>query len=158
MYDIKHNLVIGFHGCDRSVRDMLLLNPNNYKISQKPFDWLGHGFYFWENNYDRALQWAIEKKNRGGITEPAVIGAVLSLGYCCDFLDKRFIQHLTYYFNLMKSRYEPTGRELPQNKDLKQDIHKDKILRHLDCAVIEFMHAEMLDQVKIIHDAEDGIR
>jgi len=76
MYDIKPNLIIGFHGCDRHVRDSLLLNPDYFKISQKPFDWLGHGLYFWENNYDRALHWAIDKMNRGEIKEPAVIGAV----------------------------------------------------------------------------------
>ena len=53
------------------------MNPKDYKISQKPYDWLGHGLYFWENNYDRALDWATQKKHRGGIKEPAVVGAVL---------------------------------------------------------------------------------
>ena len=85
MYDIKPNLIIGFHGCEASVRDALLNNPNEIKISKKPFDWLGHGMYFWENNYERALQWAKDKKSRGAIKEPAVIGAVLYLGVCCDF-------------------------------------------------------------------------
>jgi hypothetical protein len=56
MYDVKPNLIIAFHGCEVSVRDVLLENPNEIKISQKPFDWLGHGLYFWENNYERALQ------------------------------------------------------------------------------------------------------
>lgn len=64
MYDMKPNLIIGFHGCERGIRDQLLMNPNEYKISQKPFDWLGHGLYFWENNYDRALEWAEDKKQR----------------------------------------------------------------------------------------------
>ena len=86
MYDIKPNLIISFHGCEASVRDALLNNPNEIKISRKPFDWLGHGMYFWENNYERALQWAQDKKSRGAISEPAVIGAVLYLGVCCDFL------------------------------------------------------------------------
>jgi hypothetical protein len=124
MYDVKPNLIIGFHGCERQVRDALLMSPNDYKISQKPFDWLGHGFYFWENNYDRALQWAEEKRERGKIIEPAVIGAVLYLGHCCDFLDQRYIQHLAHYFKLMKGRYELMGKELPQNRDLNHDPHK----------------------------------
>lgn len=148
MYDARPNLIIGFHGCELHVRDALLMNPSDYRISQKPFDWLGHGLYFWENNYDRALQWATEKKERGEIKEPAVIGAVLYLGYCCDFLDKRYIHLLAYYYKNMKARYEQLGKELPQNTDLKHDIHKNKILRHLDCAAIEFMHAEILNQVK----------
>ena len=44
----------------------------------------------------------------------------------------------------MRSRYELLGEALPENKDLQQDAHKDKILRHLDCAAIEFMHANIL--------------
>jgi hypothetical protein len=149
MYDVKPNLIIGFHGCDASVRDSLLRTPNEIKISQKPFDWLGHGLYFWENNYDRALQWANEKKARGAITHPAVIGAALYLGYCCDFLDRRYIALLANYFSNMEERYKEMGKELPQNKDLPQDTHKDKIMRHLDCAAIEHMHAEIFDQVKM---------
>ncbi len=57
MYDIKPNLIIGFHGCDASVRDKLLNDPDEIIISREPYDWLGHGMYFWENNFERALQW-----------------------------------------------------------------------------------------------------
>src|SRR5580698_5605278 len=127
MYDLRPNLVISFHGCDVKVRDMLLNHPNEIMISQKPFDWLGHGMYFWENNYERALQWAHDKKGRGAIKEPAVIGAVLYLGYCCDFLDKKYIQLLTRYFAHMELGYKRSGKELPSNQDLANDPHKDKI-------------------------------
>ena len=140
MYDIKPNLIIGFHGCEASVRDGLLNNPHEIKISREPFDWLGHGMYFWENNYERALQWAQDKKRRGAIKEPAVIGAVLFLGYCCDFLDKKYIQLLAQSFAVMMEYYSESGKVLPRNKDLPNDLHKDKIMRHLDCAAIEFMH------------------
>lgn len=148
MYDIKPNLVIGFHGCDRQVRDTLLLNPDYFKISQKPFDWLGHGLYFWENNYDRALQCAIDKMTRGEIKEPAVIGAVLYLGHCCDFLEQRYIRFLASYYDVCLDTYTNLGKPLPQNKDLRTDPHKNKILRFLDCAVIEIMHLKLLNQVK----------
>ena len=70
MYDIRPNLVIAFHGCDVRVRDKLLNNPDEIEISQRPYDWLGHGMYFWENNYERALQWAEDKKRRGVIVTP----------------------------------------------------------------------------------------
>ncbi|WP_441573812.1 hypothetical protein [Chitinophaga sp. RAB17] len=100
------------------------------------------------NNYDRALQWANDKKRRGDIKNPAVVGAVLYLGYCCDFLDTRYINLLASYFKMMEERHKMLGKILPQNKDLSYDRHKDKILRHLDCAVIEFMHAEIYDQIK----------
>jgi len=84
MYDIKPNLIIGFHGCDESTRDRLLTQPNEIMFSKEKYDWLGHGMYFWENNYARALLWAEDKKARGRIEKPSVIGAVLFLGYCCE--------------------------------------------------------------------------
>jgi hypothetical protein len=141
MYDVKPNLVIGFHGCERAIRDQLLNKPNEIIYSRQPYDWLGHGMYFWENNYTRALQWAGDKMKRGAIKVPAVIGAVLHLGYCCDFLDAKYIQRLKEDYMIMKEAYMTTGKEMPENQDLPHDKHKDKILRELDCAVIEFMHS-----------------
>jgi len=140
MYDIKPNLIFGFHGCDESVRDHLLNHPDEIIFSKEKYDWLGHGMYFWENNYERALQWAQGKKDRGRIKQLSVLGAALFLGYCCDFLDATYIGLLKDYFDVMAPLYNTVGKPLPQNRDLPHDQHKDKILRELDCTVIEFMH------------------
>jgi hypothetical protein len=43
----------------------------------------------------------------------------------------------------MESFYKESGEPLPQNQDLVHDKHKDKLLRNLDCAVIEFMHEQI---------------
>ena len=143
MYDIKPNLIFGFHGCDESVRDRLLNRPDEIIFSKEKYDWLGHGMYFWENNHERALQWAEEKKARGRIKSPAVIGATLFLGHCCDFLDAKYLRLLKTYFDAMVIANVAMGEKLPQNKDLPHDKHKDKILRELDCAVIEYMHGRV---------------
>jgi len=147
MYHSRPGLLIGFHGCEASTQAALLTNPSKIEKSEKPYDWLGHGMYFWENNADRALQWAKDKKKRGEINSPAVIGAVLDLGYCCDFTDSRFISMLKLYHSFLEIAYKEVGSALPKNKDVKDDKHKDKILRELDCKVIEFMHAQILKQV-----------
>ena len=47
----RANLVTAFHGCDRSVVEKVI-NTNDY-------DWLGSGIYSWENNEERAWQWAV---------------------------------------------------------------------------------------------------
>jgi hypothetical protein len=141
MYDIKPNLIFGFHGCDESIRDRLLNQPDEIVFSKEKYDWLGHGMYFWENNYERALQWAEEKRARGTIRLPAVIGATIFLGHCCDFLDATYIRLLKKYYDLMAAA---VGEKLPQNRNLPHDQHKDKILRELDCAVIEYMHGRIL--------------
>lgn len=148
MYDVKPNMVLGFHGCEASVREILLNSPNEIKISKKPYDWLGHGMYFWENNYERALQWALEKKARGAIREPAVVGAVIYLGCCCDFLDRKYIQLLSQSFARMEESNRKSGLELPSNKDLANDSHKDKVMRNLDCAVIEYMHTKIYNEIQ----------
>jgi hypothetical protein len=154
MYDFKSNLVLGFHGCEAAVREELLSQPDRIKFSKKPFEWLGHGFYFWENNEERAWKWAFEKKSRGDIAEPAVIGAVLQLGYCCDLLDSSYIDLLSNYYNTMAESYLSTGTPLPVNKDSRADIYKDKLLRYLDCAVIEYMHAKLLKRINDDKNAE----
>jgi hypothetical protein len=148
MYDFRPNLVIAFHGCDIRVRDKLLNSPNDIVISQKPYDWLGHGMYFWENNYERALQWAEDKKRHGLIETPAVIGAVLYLGYCCDLTDAKFIHFLASAYSRMAEEIKSQGRELPKNRDLPHDRHKDKLMRDLDCATIEYMHKQRLLDVQ----------
>jgi len=65
MYNTRPGLLIGFHGCEAEIRDSLLKNPDTIRKSEKPYDWLGHGMYFWENNADRAFQWAKDKKDAG---------------------------------------------------------------------------------------------
>lgn len=155
MYDIRPNLLIGFHGCDINVRNQLLNSPDEFIKSEKPYDWLGHGMYFWENNYERAMEWAEDKKKRGEIETPAVIGAVISLGRCLDLIDSQFIKMLKVYYELMNVEYKTLGHNLPENKDLKSDERKEKILRDLDCGVIEFLHQNIRKTIKL-EEAEKG--
>jgi hypothetical protein len=140
MYDVRPNTIIGFHGCDLSTRNKLISEPNTVVVSEKPYDWLGNGFYFWENNYTRAVQWAQEKANKGDFTNPTVIGAVLQLGNCCDFLDSKFTGLIETYYPAMEEEYSRANKPLPKNLDGTNDINKDKLVRLLDCATIEYMH------------------
>lgn len=140
--------MIGFHGCDESVRNELVNNPNKIKKSQEKFDWLGNGFYIWENNFERALKWAEDKLERGTVTNPSVVGVIYQLDYCLDFTDSQFIGVLCDYYELLKTDLEFTGKKLPHNKDVKRDAHQDLVLRELDCAVIEYLHQKIEDAIK----------
>lgn len=150
MYNIRPNLMIGFHGCDELVRDELVSKPNQVKKSQETFDWLGNGFYIWENNFERALRWAEDKHARGKIKVPSVVGVVYQLDYCLDFTDSEFTEILSHYYDIMKVDFELAGKTLPQNKDLPHDQYYDKILRELDCAVIEYLHSQI--EIRILKD------
>lgn len=149
MYSSRSSILIGFHGCDESARDQLLTKPKKVKISEKPFDWLGHGFYIWENNYDRALEWAKDKEKRGKIKKASVIGVVFTLDYCLDLIDSEFIKMLSIYYKLMEKDLSSIGKELPKNIDVKEDQHKDLLIRELDCAVIQYLHQKIKEEIKI---------
>jgi hypothetical protein len=43
MYSTRTGLVLGFHGCDQSIVDNILLGKENLKQSDNTYDWLGHG-------------------------------------------------------------------------------------------------------------------
>jgi hypothetical protein len=47
MYPAKPGLIIGFHGCDKKVRDAIVSGKLSLKASNNDYDWLGHGIYFW---------------------------------------------------------------------------------------------------------------
>jgi hypothetical protein len=140
MYDLRPNLVIGFHGCDEEVCHRLLNNPNNIQISRKPYDWLGNGLYFWENNQERAFMWAKNKQDKRQLKKASVIGAVINLGRCFDLLDSKFIHMLAGYHEIMTIEYNASEQPLPENKNAPGATGNDKELRLLDCAVIETMH------------------
>ncbi len=53
---VYQRLVIGYHGCDRTVAEDVLLRGGTLKPSANPYDWLGKGIYFWEHGPDRGLE------------------------------------------------------------------------------------------------------
>jgi len=84
MYSKRAGLILGLHGCDKSVRDSVVaVEGNILRTSNNDYDWLGHGVYFWENNCKRAMEFAWFLKNnpphyaKQKIEESAVIGAFI---------------------------------------------------------------------------------
>lgn len=53
LYSRRSNLVVGFHGCDKSVVDAVIAGKTELLASANDYDWLGSGIYFWENNEER---------------------------------------------------------------------------------------------------------
>ena len=133
MYTKLPNVVIGFHGCDKTVFNKILYDHDPFKSSENDYDWLGHGMYFWEQNLERAWQWA-----KCGLTNPklkiktpAVIGAVIDLGNCLNLLDSRNIQILKNQYEIFVEEMKLTGKKLPNN--MNRSGNSDLLLRYLDC-------------------------
>ena len=115
--------------------------------SDKEYDWLGPGVYFWENDPRRAKEWAEDKAARSHYAEPFVIGAVIDLGNCLDLLVRDNLELLRSAYDNLEARMTAAGSPMPENGDLKHDVHRDKLLRKLDCAVIRRLHGIIDEQL-----------
>jgi hypothetical protein len=137
MYSTKPGLILGFHGCDKSVANKVLNGNTDLNFSENTFDWLGHGIYFWEYSAERALEYVVGLKNRKGkpaIKNPAIIGAVIDLGHCLDLIEYKNLQLLKISYQLFKDTQISSGFALPKNRSGGSLI--DFLLRDLDCAII----------------------
>lgn len=92
MSRLAASFVLGYHGCDVDVAARLVNRTDVLKPSNKKYDWLGSGIYFWGSDPHRAREWANEARARGRIKNPAVIGAVIDLGNCLDLLNRENIE------------------------------------------------------------------
>ena len=142
LYSHRSQLVLGFHGCDATLAEQVVLGKTMLKNSDHDYDWLGPGIYFWENNVDRAEQWAKDnsKLKKSSIKTPGVLGAYLDLGNCLDLTDSGSLQLLKIPYEALKKSFSLTGLEMPVNKDPLTIHSSDKIIRKLDCAVIKTLH------------------
>lgn len=48
----------------------------------------------------------------------------------------------------MKDELEKLNVKLPENKNHNKDTHNDKLIRELDCAVIEYCHTQIEKEIK----------
>lgn len=82
-----------FYSCDKNLAMSVLTGKKNLNKSTNPWDWLGNGVYFWEQNPSRALEYAIENSkenqfNKVKIETPFVLGAIVELGECLNLVDQ----------------------------------------------------------------------
>lgn len=142
IYEKRVSYVLGFHGCDESTAEELLKNDTPvFKPSQNDYDWLGNGMYFWENDPVRAWEFIEEAKTRKPkrVKYPAIIGAVIDSGYCLDLAERKYTDLVKEAYDDYKKLIKEDRMEMPSNKSASPD-DKDRVLRKLDRAVIEFLH------------------
>jgi len=124
--DTFSRIVLGYHGCDPAFAEALLLGRAHiadWQPSQNPYDWLGHGIYFWEFAPRRAKDWS----DKGG-----VIGAVIQLGNCLDLMDVQYTTLLQDQYRLVQRIRSTSGQLMPKNKGKRRD---------LDCLIINHLVA-----------------
>ena len=136
-YAAYQRLVIAYHGCDTRVARDVLDRNHALSPSENDYDWLGHGIYFWEHGPARALEWAEQQKMLGKIKNPAVVGVILHLGNCFDFLDTHFTDLLGAAFGSFEADLHSSQQEMPVNSP-RHAGDADNLIRRLDCAVINW--------------------
>ncbi|GAA4339770.1 hypothetical protein [Flaviaesturariibacter amylovorans] len=139
IYSTKSGLILGFHGCEREVRDKIVFGHEPMRHKDNAYDWLGFGDYFWEGNLARAWDFAQNPPGGKKYKEPAVLGAVIDLGLCLDLLETEHILLVRHSYNAAKAALENIEEsKLPVNKNVAGS--SDRLLRYLDCLVIETLH------------------
>jgi hypothetical protein len=141
------SFVLGYHGCDRTVAQKAVLEGAAILHSDKDYDWIGPGAYFWESDPKRALEWAHWKRDIGEYKDPAVIGAVIDLRNCLDLVSRDDIELLRAAHRSFKRLQTKAGLALPKNRNPRGAKDKDRVLRYLDCAVLRHLH-QIVDQIK----------
>jgi hypothetical protein len=151
---LQTSFVLGYHGCDASVGEKVLAGEADLLKSDKDYDWLGPGAYFWESDPLRAWEWAERRAAMDKIANPFVIGAAIDLGNCLDLLARESLELLavTYQHLVELISAAKDGRVLPENG--KDD---DKLLRYLDCAVIRLLHAALEEREEAPFDTVRGL-
>jgi hypothetical protein len=102
------------------------------------YDWLGSGIYFWENDILRAYQWATE--SRLNLNHPSVVGAAIELGNCLDLTTQSGITAVKRAYDEFIETSESDGVPIPANVDPANCPGGDKIIRRLDCAVMNYLY------------------
>ena len=149
-YQFHPSFVLGFHGTEKSIVDKVVKQQRRTHLdhSRKSYDWLGHGVYFWENDPARGLEWAASGKKNGKIAQPDVVGAIVDLGRCLDLTTQIGLKEVQLAHHVYKNLMLEAGLPMVSNR-----MGKDRVLRDLDCAVIETLHQMREDQQLAPYDS-----
>ncbi len=140
MSRLATSFVLGYHGCDKTTAHKAVVDGAKILASTNDHDWLGPGAYFWEADPLRAAEHAKEKRLRGEIEDPAVIGAVIDLGYCLDLMSRNGVQAVNAAYTCFVEIQEKSGLPLPSNRNPRGVAGEDQLFRFLDCAVFRCLH------------------
>ncbi|RYD57242.1 MAG: hypothetical protein EOP60_04390 [Sphingomonadales bacterium] len=146
MSRLATSFVLGYHGCDTSTAVKAINGDISLLQSDRDYDWLGPGAYFWESDPHRAMEWAQWKVSIGHYKTAAVVGAVIDLRHCLDLVSRDDLRLLSAAYKSFVDIQTRAGLDMPQNKSARGQPNADRVLRYLDCAVLRHLHS-VLDAV-----------
>lgn len=143
-FDDYHRTVVGYHGTGLSAALRLVNRIEPFRVSERNYDWLGRGVYFWEYSPKQALTFAairqrqLRKKKAKTVdeqrraTEPlAVVACTIRLGFCLDLTEPATVEYIGSVYTDYTEMMAEAGEPLPQNT---------RKYRKLDCQVFEYAY------------------
>lgn len=115
-------VVVGFHGTDIRTANGLLSGELTWEESSNKYDWLGRGIYFWQDDEQRAWEFAKEPRRGWHPDDAAVIEAHIELGNCLDLVGRRYMTLLSQAYQILEEQVSKEGRTLPSNRGLLHDL------------------------------------
>ena len=144
-FDDYHRTVVGYHGTGLTAALRIVNRVEDFKWSERDYDWLGGGIYFWEYAPKQALSWAKLRRKQYAkkadktpederrASEPlAVVACMIRLGFCLDLTEPENIKFLSEVFEEYKENIELAGDPLPTN---------ERHYRRLDRSVLDYAYA-----------------
>ena len=147
--------VDAYHGCSAEVGERIL-DGEPMEPSRRDYDWLGEGVYFWENDSIRAWEWAEWKVGRGDFDEPFVVGVKIDLGECLDLMTRKSHFALSQAYDSLVQHYRKRDDKLPRNQKASVG-DQDYLLSYRDCAVINHLHAYMMQTGEKPYESVRGV-
>jgi hypothetical protein len=154
-FDDYHRTVVGYHGTGLTAALRIVNRLEGFRRSQRDFDWLGEGTYFWEYAPKQALTFAkirqrqYRKKRKKTVYDElrateslAVVACMIRLGFCLDLTEPENVEYVGKVFEDYKDMKALANAPLPKNR------HH---YRKLDCEVFNFAY-------KVIEDSEPNLK
>lgn len=120
----RNERVYGHHGTTEERARAIL--KDGIQLSEQEWDWLGAGFYFWEDSPARAWNWCDER--HPGQTA-CILDATISLQHCLNLADPDGVAILEPYFDLYVATYGESNVATLRETDR---------FRQLDCRIINY--------------------
>jgi hypothetical protein len=121
--------VYGYHGTSR-VRAKSIIE-NGFRLSDRGYDWLGPGVYFWQDAPQRALEWAMKYHP----DDPVVIRSSILFeeGKTMDLLDTRWFPSLSERYADYVASFLESELRIPE-----QDPNQSK-KHYLDHSFLDYI-------------------
>jgi hypothetical protein len=154
--------IVAYHGCDIEVGlHVVQGHIPHLAPSRNPYDWLGDGIYFFEDDPLRAQRFAEAaaassqlRLTAKPILHPFVIGAVLRTGNCLDLSRQVGIEEFSRAYTELQHGIA-VDEELPMNKRAYLG-DGECILHNLDRAIINYIHSERAKHGIVPYDTLRG--